>query len=195
MMIFRPLETAILSPLVTTNFAKKKESDGSAAGGLCLIILGLILFLYALVLEIIVLSVVVYLVGLVFTNKVNYKKVLDFVSPSVILSVIPVSYGAGYWTISEMFYYEFAIYNLVGLTAEDGYWISFFFIYVFCGSLILMVFGALIVTNLPKTSTSRLDVFFENLISSIKSGFKIGIIPLVFYFVLMFMDVVPYPYS
>lgn len=195
MLIFRPLETAILSPLVTTNFAKKKESDGSAAGGLCLIILGLILFLYALVLEIIVLSVVVYLVGLVFTNKVNYKKVLDFVSPSVILSVIPVSYGAGYWTISEMFYYEFAIYNLVGLTAEDGYWISFFFIYVFCGSLILMVFGALIVTNLPKTSTSRLDVFFENLISSIKSGFKIGIIPLVFYFVLMFMDVVPYPYS
>lgn len=195
MMIFRPLETAILSPLVTTNFAKKKESDGSAAGGLCLIILGLILFLYALVLEIIVLSVVVYLVGLVFTNKVNYKKILDFVSPSVILSVIPVSYGAGYWTISEMFYYEFAIYNLVGLTAEDGYWISFFFIYVFCGSLILMVFGALIVTNLPKTSTSRLDVFFENLISSIKSGFKIGIIPLVFYFVLMFMDVVPYPYS
>lgn len=195
MLIFRPLETAILSPLVTTNFAKKKESDGSAAGGLCLIILGLILFLYALVLEIIVLSVVVYLVGLVFTNKVNYKKILDFVSPSVILSVIPVSYGAGYWTISEMFYYEFAIYNLVGLTAEDGYWISFFFIYVFCGSLILMVFGALIVTNLPKTSTSRLDVFFENLISSIKSGFKIGIIPLVFYFVLMFMDVVPYPYS
>lgn len=195
MLIFRPLETAILSPLVTTNFAKKKESDGSAAGGLCLIILGLILFLYALVLEIIVLSVVVYLVGLVFTNKVNYKKVLDFVSPSVILSVIPVSYGAGYWTISEMFYYEFAIYNLVGLTAEDGYWISFFFIYVFCGSLILMVFGALIVTNLPKTSTSRLDVFFENLISSIKSGFKIGIIPLVFYFVLMFMGVVPYPYS
>tara|TARA_Y100001935_G_scaffold251602_1_gene253941 strand:- start:245 stop:832 length:588 start_codon:yes stop_codon:yes gene_type:complete len=195
MLIFRPLETAILSPLVTTNFAKKKESDGSAAGGLCLIILGLILFLYALILEIIVLSVVVYLVGLVFTNKVNYKKVLDFVSPSVILSVIPVSYGAGYWTISEMFYYEFAIYNLVGLTAEDGYWISFFFIYVFCGSLILMVFGALIVTNLPKTSTSRLDVFFENLISSIKSGFKIGIIPLVFYFVLMFMGVVPYPYS
>lgn len=195
MLIFRPLETAILSPLVTTKFAKKKESDGSAAGGLCLIILGLILFLYALVLEIIVLSVVVYLVGLVFTNKVNYKKILDFVSPSVILSVIPVSYGAGYWTISEMFYYEFAIYNLVGLTAEDGYWISFFFIYVFCGSLILMVFGALIVTNLPKTSTSRLDVFFENLISSIKSGFKIGIIPLVFYFVLMFMDVVPYPYS
>lgn len=195
MLIFRPLETAILSPLVTTNFAKKKESDGSAAGGLCLIILGLILFLYALVLEIIVLSVVVYLVGLVFTNKVNYKKILDFVSPSVILSVIPVSYGAGYWTISEMFYYEFAIYNLVGLTAEDGYWISFFFIYVFCGSLILMVFGALIVTNLPKTSTSRLDVFFENLISSIKSGFKIGIIPLVFYFVLMFMGVVPYPYS
>ena len=195
MLIFRPLETAILSPLVTTNFAKKKESDGSAAGGLCLIILGLILFLYALVLEIIVLSIVVYLVGLVFTNKVNYKKILDFVSPSVILSVIPVSYGAGYWTISEMFYYEFAIYNLVGLTAEDGYWISFFFIYVFCGSLILMVFGALIVTNLPKTSTSRLDVFFENLISSIKSGFKIGIIPLVFYFVLMFMDVVPYPYS
>ena len=195
MLIFRPLETAILSPLVTTNFAKKKESDGSAAGGLCLIILGLILFLYALVLEIIVLSIVVYLVGLVFTNKVNYKKVLDFVSPSVILSVIPVSYGAGYWTISEMFYYEFAIYNLVGLTAEDGYWISFFFIYVFCGSLILMVFGALIVTNLPKTSTSRLDVFFENLISSIKSGFKIGIIPLVFYFVLMFMGVVPYPYS
>ena len=195
MLIFRPLETAILSPLVTTNFAKKKESDGSAAGGLCLIILGLILFLYALVLEIIVLSVVVYLVGLVFTNKVNYKKILDFVSPSVILSVIPVSYGAGYWTISEMFYYEFAIYNLVGLTAEDGYWISFFFIYVFCGSLILMVFGALIVTNLPKTSTSRLDVFFENLISSIKSGFKIGIIPLVFYFVLIFMGVVPYPYS
>ena len=195
MLIFRPLEAAILSPLVTTNFAKKKESDGSAAGGLCLIILGLILFLYALVLEIIVLSVVVYLVGLVFTNKVNYKKILDFVSPSVILSVIPVSYGAGYWTISEMFYYEFGIYNLVGLTAEDGYWISFFFIYVFCGSLILMVFGALIVTNLPKTSTSRLDVFFENLISSIKSGFKIGIIPLVFYFVLMFMDVVPYPYS
>tara|TARA_B100000609_G_C17219011_1_gene438617 strand:+ start:2667 stop:3254 length:588 start_codon:yes stop_codon:yes gene_type:complete len=195
MLIFRPLETAILIPLVTTNFAKKKESDGSAAGGLCLIILGLILFLYALVLEIIVLSLVVYLVGLVFTNKVNYKKILDFVSPSVILSVIPVSYGAGYWTISEMFYYEFAIYNLVGLTAEDGYWISFFFIYVFCGSLILMVFGALIVTNLPKTSTSRLDVFFENLISSIKSGFKIGIIPLVFYFVLMFMDVVPYPYS
>lgn len=195
MLIFRPLETAILSPLVTTKFAKKKESDGSAAGGLCLIILGLILFLYALVLEIIVLSVVVYLVGLVFTNKVNYKKILDFVSPSVILSVIPVSYGAGYWTISEMFYYEFGIYNLVGLTAEDGYWISFFFIYVFCGSLILMVFGALIVTNLPKTSTSRLDVFFENLISSIKSGFKIGIIPLVFYFVLMFMDVVPYPYS
>ena len=195
MLIFRPLETAILSPLVTTNFAKKKESDGSAAGGLCLIILGLILFLYALVLEIIVLSVVVYLVGLVFTNKVNYKKILDFVSPSVILSVIPVSYGAGYWTISEMFYYEFAIYNLVGLTAEDGYWISFFFIYVFCGSLILMVFGALIVTNLPKTSTRRLDVFFENLISSIKSGFKIGIIPLVFYFVLMFMGVVPYPYS
>ena len=195
MLIFRPLEAAILSPLVTTNFAKKKESDGSAAGGLCLIILGLILFLYALVLEIIVLSVVVYLVGLVFTNKVNYKKILDFVSPSVILSVIPVSYGAGYWTISEMFYYEFGIYNLVGLTAEDGYWISFFFIYVFCGSLVLMVFGALIVTNLPKTSTSRLDVFFENLISSIKSGFKIGIIPLVFYFVLMFMDVVPYPYS
>ena len=80
-MIFKSLKTATL--LTTTNFAKKKESDGSAAGGLCLIILGLVLFLYALVLEIIVLSGIVYLVGLVFTNKVNYKGVLDFVSPTV----------------------------------------------------------------------------------------------------------------
>ena len=193
MLIFRPLKTATF--LTTTNFAKKKGSDGSATGGLCLIILGLVLFLYALVLEIIVLSGIVYLVGLVFTNKVNYKRVLDFVSPTVFLSVIPISYGAGHWTISEMLYYEFAIYNLVGLSVEDGYWISFFFIYVFCGSVVLMILASLIVTNLPKTSTSRLDVFFENLISSIKSGFKIGIVPLVFYFILMFMDVVPYPYS
>ena len=192
-MIFKSLKTATL--LTTTNFAKKKESDGSAAGGLCLIILGLVLFLYALVLEIIVLSGVVYLVGLVFTNKVSYKKILDFVSPSVLLSVIPVSYGAGYWTISEMLYYEFAVYNLFGLTAEDGYWISFFFVYVFCGSVVLMIFASLVVTNLPKTSTGQLDVFFENLIGSIKYGFKIGIIPVVFYFILMFMGVVPYPYS
>ena len=195
MLGFKSLDDVFFNSLITTSFAKKKESDGSAAGGLCLIIIGLVLFLYALVLEIIVLSGVIYLVGLVFTNKVNYKKVLDFVSPSVFLSVIPVSYGAGYWTISEMLYYEFAIYNLVGLTAEDGYWISFFFIYVFCGSVVLMIFASLIVTSLPNTSTGRLDVFFENLISSLKSGFKIGIIPLVFYFILMFMDVVPYPYS
>ena len=193
MLIFGPLKTATF--LTTTNFAKKKESDGSAAGGLCLIILGLVLFLYALVLEIIVLSGIVYLVGLVFTNKVNYKRVLDFVSPTVFLSVIPISYGAGHWTISEMLYYEFAVYNLVGLSVEDGYWISFFFIYVFCGSVVLMIFASLIFTSLPKTSTGQLDVFFENLISSIKSGFKIGIVPLVFYFILMFMDVVPYPYS
>ncbi len=192
-MIFKSLKTATL--LTTTNFAKKKESDGSAAGGLCLIILGLVLFLYALVLEIIVLSGIVYLVGLVFTNKVNYKGVLDFVSPTVFLSVIPISYGAGHWTISEMLYYEFAVYNLVGLTAEDGYWISFFFIYVFCSSIVLIIFASLVVTNLPKTSTGPLDVFFENLIGSIKFGFKIGIIPVVFYFILMFMDVVPYPYS
>ena len=193
MLIFKSQKTATL--LTTTNFAKKKESDGSAAGGLCLIIIGLVLFLYALVLEIIVLSGVVYLVGLVFTNKVSYKKILDFVSPSVLLSVIPVSYGAGYWTISEMLYYEFAIYNLVGLSVEDGYWISFFFVYVFCGSVVLMIFASLVVTNLPKTSTGQLDVFFENLIGSIKYGFKIGIIPVVFYFILMFMGVVPYPYS
>ena len=192
-MIFKSLKTAPL--LTTTNFAKKKESDGSAAGGLCLIILGLVLFLYALVLEIIVLSGIVYLVGLVFTNKVNYKGVLDFVSPTVFLSIIPISYGAGHWTISEMLYYEFAVYNLVGLTAEDGYWISFFFIYVFCSSIVLIIFASLVVTNLPKTSTGPLDVFFENLIGSIKFGFKIGIIPVVFYFILMFMDVVPYPYS
>ena len=192
-MIFKSLKTATF--LTTTSFAKKKESDGSAAGGLCLIILGLVLFLYALVLEIIVLSGIVYLVGLVFTNKVNYKGVLDFVSPTVFLSVIPISYGAGHWTISEMLYYEFAVYNLVGLTAEDGYWISFFFIYVFCSSIVLIIFASLVVTNLPKTSTGPLDVFFENLIGSIKFGFKIGIIPVVFYFILMFMDVVPYPYS
>ena len=128
MLIFKPLKTETF--LTTKNFAKKKESDGSAAGGLCLIILGLVLFLYALVLEIIVLSGIIYLVGLVFTNKVSYKRVLDFVSLSVFLSVIPVSYGAGYWTISEMLYYEFAVYSLVGLTAEDGYWISFF-LYMF----------------------------------------------------------------
>jgi len=194
MLSFKSLDDLFLNHL-TTSFAKKKESDGSAAGGLCLIILGLVLFLYALVLEIIVLSGVVYLVGLVFTNKVSYKKILDFVSPSVLLSVIPVSYGAGYWTISEMLYYEFAIYNLVGLSVEDGYWISFFFVYVFCGSVVLMIFASLVVTNLPKTSTGQLDVFFENLISSIKYGFKIGIIPVVFYFILMFMGVVPYPYS
>ena len=193
MLIFRPLKTATL--LTTTNFAEKKESDGSAAGGLCLIILGLVLFLYALVLEIIVLSGIIYLVGLVFTNKVNYKRVLDFVSPTVFISVIPISYGAGHWTISEMLYYELAVYNLVGLSVEDGYWISFFFIYVFCSSIVLIIFASLIVTSLPKTSTGRLDVFFENLISSIKSGFKIGIVPLVFYFILMLMDVVPYPYS
>ena len=192
-MIFKSLKTATF--LATTSFAKKKEPDGSAAGGLCLIILGLVLFLYALVLEIIVLSGVFYIVGLVFTNKVSYKKILDFVSPSVLLSVIPVSYGAGYWTISEMLYYEFAVYNLFGLTAEDGYWISFFFIYVFCSSIVLIIFASLVVTNLPKTSTGPLDVFFENLIGSIKFGFKIGIIPVVFYFILMFMDVVPYPYS
>ena len=193
MLIFKSLKTATF--LTTTNFAKKKESDGSAAGGLCLIMLGLVLFLYALVLEIIVLSGVVYLVGLVFTNKVNYKGVLDFVSPTVFLSVIPISYGAGHWTISEMLYYEFAVYNLVGLAAEDGYWISFFFIYVFCGSIVLIIFASLVVTNLPKTSTGPLDVFFENLIGSIKFGFKIGVIPVIFYFILMFMDVVPYPYS
>ena len=193
MLIFRSLKTATL--LTTTNLAKKKESGGSAAGGLCLIILGLVLFLYALVLEIIVLSGIIYLVGLVFTNKVNYKRVLDFVSPTVFISVIPISYGAGHWTISEMLYYEFAVYNLVGLSVEDGYWISFFFIYVFCSSIVLIIFASLIVTSLPKTSTGRLDVFFENLISSIKSGFKIGIVPLVFYFILMLMDVVPYPYS
>ena len=192
-MIFKSLKTATF--LTTTSFAKKKESDGSAAGGLCLIILGLVLFLYALVLEIIVLSGIVYLVGLVFTNKVNYKGVLDFVSPTVFLSVIPISYGAGHWTISEMLYYEFAVYNLVGLTAEDGYWISFFFIYVFCGSIVLIIFASLVVTNLPKSSTVPLDVFFENLIGSIKFGFKIGVIPVIFYFILMFMDVVPYPYS
>ena len=192
-MIFKSLKTATF--LATTSFAKKKESDGSAAGGLCLIILGLVLFLYALVLEIIVLSGVVYIVGLVFTNKVSYKKILDFVSPSVLLSVIPVSYGAGYWTISEMLYYEFAVYNLFGLTAEDGYWISFFFIYVFCGSIVLIIFASLVVTNLPKSSTVPLDVFFENLIGSIKFGFKIGVIPVIFYFILMFMDIVPYPYS
>ena len=192
-MIFKSLKTATF--LATTSFAKKKESDGSAAGGLCLIILGLVLFLYALVLEIIVLSGVFYIVGLVFTNKVSYKKILDFVSPSVLLSVIPVSYGAGYWTISEMLYYEFAVYNLFGLTAEDGYWISFFFIYVFCGSIVLIIFASLVVTNLPKSSTVPLDVFFENLIGSIKFGFKIGVIPVIFYFILMFMDVVPYPYS
>ena len=193
MLIFKSLKTATL--LTTTNFAEKKESDGSAAGGLCLIILGLVLFLYALVLEIIVLSGIIYLVGLVFTNKVNYKRVLDFVSPTVFISVIPLSYGAGHWTISEMLYYEFAVYNLIGLSVEDGYWISFFFVYVFCGSVVLIIFASLIVTSLPKTSTGRLDVFFENLISSIKSGFKIGIVPLVFYFILMLMDVVPYPYS
>ena len=193
MLIFKSLKTATF--LTTTNFAKKKESDGSAAGGLCLIMLGLVLFLYALVLEIIVLSGVVYLVGLVFTNKVNYKGVLDFVSPTVFLSVIPISYGAGHWTISEMLYYEFAVYNLVGLAAEDGYWISFFFIYVFCGSIVLIIFASLVVTNLPKTSTGPLDVFFENLIGSIKFGFKIGVVPVIFYFILMFMDVVPYPYS
>ena len=192
-MIFKSLKTATF--LATTSFAKKKESDGSAAGGLCLIILGLVLFLYALVLEIIVLSGIVYLVGLVFTNKVNYKGVLDFVSPTVFLSVIPISYGAGHWTISEMLYYEFAVYNLVGLTAEDGYWISFFFIYVFCGSIVLIIFASLVVTNLPKSSTGPLDVFFENLIGSIKFGFKIGVIPVIFYFILMFMDIVPYPYS
>ena len=192
-MIFKSLKTATF--LATTSFAKKKESDGSAAGGLCLIILGLVLFLYALVLEIIVLSGVFYIVGLVFTNKVSYKKILDFVSPSVLLSVIPVSYGAGYWTISEMLYYEFAVYNLFGLTAEDGYWISFFFIYVFCGSIVLIIFASLVVTNLPKSSTVPLDVFFENLIGSIKFGFKIGVIPVIFYFILMFMDIVPYPYS
>ena len=195
MLSFRSLDDLFLSSTSTTGFAKKKEPDGSAAGGLCLIILGLVLFLYALVLEIIILSVFVYLISLVFTNNVSYKRVLDFVSPSVFLSVIPVSYGAGYWTISEMFYYEFAVYNLVGLSVEDGYWISFFFIYVFCGSVVLMIFASLVVTNLPKTSTGRLDVFFENLIGSIKFGFKIGIIPVIFYFILMFMDVVPFPYS
>lgn len=78
---------------------------------------------------------------------------------------------------------------------ERSVLVSFFFIYVFCGSVVLMIFASLIVTSLPNTSTGRLDVFFENLISSLKSGFKIGIIPLVFYFILMFMDVVPYPYS
>ena len=80
MLSFRSLDDLFLSSTSTTGFAKKKEPDGSAAGGLCLIILGLVLFLYALVLEIIILSVFVYLVGLVFTNKVLQED-LDFVSP------------------------------------------------------------------------------------------------------------------
>ena len=99
MLGFKSLDDVFFNSLITTSFAKKKESDGSAAGGLCLIIIGLVLFLYALVLEIIVLSVLVYLIGLVFTNKIKEVQPLkvsnDFpkIGDKALIASGPFGYG------------------------------------------------------------------------------------------------------
>jgi len=135
-----------------------------------------IYFIYTIILEIIILSSTIYLILKVFRFKISYKNVIQFISPILILSVIPITYFTDFFNTSELVVEVFKLYEYLGIepmTFYDTYYGFNGFIY---SLLFLFIIGGVIMTLAIADSTTNSGVFdglfnfVEKLFTDIKNG-------------------------
>ena len=158
------------------DYKKAKETGG----GILLVLLFLFFLLYALVIEAIIFTFLIYLIFIVFTEKIKFTNILKIVSPLVFSSVLPIQYYTDSVTISELLYYEFEIHKFLGYEPIGSFWLPFWGLYFFVGSIVaLIIFGGIYDGWIDEQDFSvklRHNLFQDELIDGLKLGMQIGAI-------------------
>ena len=164
---------------------KKKRKINSGLGWIFIVLLLVFLVAYAILLELLITSILVYLLNriLIPPPNLSYRQVVSVISPIVFLSVIPVLHFTEYITFSQYLYFYFEVDTII----PDYFGNEWYFWNLFIWSFIIFVpLISLLGEIIPD------EPIFDYL-DSIKLGSSLGIVGLIAYIVLIYFGVIIQP--